>query len=487
MKNKTFANFNLKQSLEDFQVSITELLKLNNVNQWDGTIIKDREEKIREAALILAGQCVAILLDTLSKSTEASRTAINQTQGWWRTKTKKNGLKPREILTVGNVIVKLRLPYVVERKTKKKYKRKPKGQGFFPFLRWLGMESGVTPYLWSTIAKYGTITTSFETARQILIDWGVKISLKRIQRLTYKFGLEGLSIRQSKIRAVERDLLPTSSSLKDKRVIISVDGGRTRVRIYEPKKPNPQTKRKKYKGEWIEPKLLTIYTVDEKGKKIKNGEVPLVNDGTYGDYKEFLKILEMYLLSLGIKGAKQILLLADGAEWIWQHIPSLLNRLGCEELTYYLIDFYHATEHLQKFATAAFNDEKERIAWFKTARSDLKIGQVDQLIEQMKQLRKASRGSRRKIMTSQIYYFNKPLATGLFNYDKISQLNLPIGSGAVESLIRQAVNLRLKGNGKFWLESNAEIILHARCQWLSGAWSDFTNSILTWRIYPSTS
>ena len=44
---------------------------------------------------------------------------------------------------------------------------------------------------------------------------------------------------------------------------------------------------KKYTGEWIEPKLLTIYTVDEKGKKIKSGEVPLINDGTYGNYKQF--------------------------------------------------------------------------------------------------------------------------------------------------------------------------------------------------------
>ena len=111
MKNKIFANFNLKQSLEEFQVAITEVLKLNNVNQWDGTIIKEREEKIREAALILAGQCVAILLDSLSKSTEASRTAINQTQGWWRKKSQKNGSKPRQILTMGNVIVKLKLPY----------------------------------------------------------------------------------------------------------------------------------------------------------------------------------------------------------------------------------------------------------------------------------------------------------------------------------------------------------------------------------------
>ena len=105
----------------------------------------------------------------------------------------------------------------------------------------------------------------------------------------------------------------------------------------------------------------------------------------------------------------------------------------------------------------------------------------------MTQLRKLSRGSRRKIMSNQINYFNKRRDKSLLNYDKIAQLNLPIGSGAVESLIRQARDLRLKGNGKFWLKENAEIILHARCQWLSGAWSDLTNSILTWRIYSATS
>ena len=349
MSQKKFANLNLSQSLEDFQASITQILKLNNVTEWSGTTIEDREEKIREAALILAGQCVAILLDKLSKSKEASRTAIKQTQGWWKTSTRKNGCTTRNISTIGNVIVKLKLPYVVEIKKRKDYKIKPKGQGFCPFLRWLGMESGVTPYVWATVAKYGTITTSFEMTRQTLEDWGVRINLKRIQRLTYKFGAEGLSLRTSKILALEQNKLSTGSSLKDKRVIISVDGSRTRVRIYHPKKINPKTKRKKYSGEWIEPKLLTIYTVDERGKKIKNGSVPLINDGTYGNYKKFLKILEMYLVSLGIKSAKQILLIADGADWIWQHIPPLLNRLACSERIYYLLDFYHEERTFAEF------------------------------------------------------------------------------------------------------------------------------------------
>ena len=339
--SKIFANFNLNQSLKDFQVNVTELLQLNNVAQWNGIILLEREEKIRKAALNLAGQCIGILLMQLSKSIEAREKAIELTRGWWRKKTKKNGCKNWQILTVGNVIVNLKLPYVVERKTRSDYKRKPKGQGFCPFLRWLGMESGVTPFVWSNIAKYGTIMNSFEIAKQTLKDWGIKISDERISRLTYKFGIEGLSIRQSKIKALEQDRLEIGSSLKDKRVIISVDGGRTRVRNYDQKKINPKTKRKKYTGEWIEPKLLTIYTVDETGKKIKNGEVPLINDGTYGDYKKLLKILEMYLVTLGIKGAQEILLVADGAEWIWLHIPPLLNRLTCAEKIYYLVDFYH--------------------------------------------------------------------------------------------------------------------------------------------------
>lgn len=349
------------------------------------------------------------------------------------------------------------------------------------------MESGVTPSVWSTIAKYGIINHSFEIAKQTLNDWGVKISVKRISSLTYRLGAEGLSIRNSKILALERDLLSTNSQLKDKRVVISVDGGRTRIRTYQSNKINLKTKRKKYTGEWIEPKLLTIYTVDERGKKIKNGEVPLINDGTYGNYKKFLKILEMYLVSLGISQAQQILFIADGAEWIWQHIPPLLNRLGCEKITHYLLDFYHATEHLQRFAEATFNDNKERNTWFKTACSVLKKGKIISLIEQMKQYRKSARGQKREILSSQINYFSKREVKGLLNYDKIVQLKLPIGSGAVESLIRQAVNLRLKGNGKFWLKENAEIILHSRCQWLSNSWDNFTNSILTLRIYPAIS
>ena len=146
---------------------------------------------------------------------------------------------------------------------------------------------------------------------------------------------------------LQQGTLPTGSVFKDKRVVISVDGGRTRLRINKKGRRHPKTHRHGYVGEWVEPKLLTVYAVDDQGKKIKTSEFPITNDGTYDDYQGFLQILEMYLVNLGIERAKQVLLIADGAEWIWKHVPPLLERLGCSHETYQILDFYHVTEHLQ--------------------------------------------------------------------------------------------------------------------------------------------
>lgn len=415
----------------------------------------------------------------------AQRTAINQTKGWWHQKTRKHGYCHRRILTIGNVIVDLKLPYVVERRTQAKEKRKSRHQGFCPLLRWLGMSEGITPLVWSTIAEYGTISNSFAVARSTVVQWGINISLKRIERLTYHFGRLGLSRRSEKLFQLQQGTLSTGSVLKDQRVVISVYGGRTRLRINKKGRRHSKTHRHGYAGEWKEPKLLTIYAVDKSGKKIKNSEIPVTNDGTYEDYQSLLQILEMYLINLGISQAKQVLLIGDGAEWIWNHIPTLLERLGLPTEAYQLLDFYHVTQHLQIFADAAFPQESERKKWFNSARSLLKKGKINALLEQMTAISGSAQGDPRGIMISQINYLTKGHKEGHLNYAFIAALKLPIGSGAIESLIRQVVNLRMKGNGKFWLRNNAEIMLHARCQWIAGNWNNFCNSILTGLINPA--
>lgn len=348
------------------------------------------------------------------------------------------------------------------------------------------MSEGLTPLVWSDITKYGAIASSFEAAHTILSDWGINISLKRIERLTYKFGQIGIDLRQTKISNLQQGNLSDGNILKDQRVVIAVDGGRSRIRINKKGRKNLKTNKHGFTGEWVEPKLLTIYVVDEQGKKVRNGEIKIVNDGTYEDYKGFLPILEMHLISLGISQAKQVLLIADGAEWIWKHIPPLLKKLKSPDATYQLFDFYHVTERLQKFADVAFSDDNERNNWFKKARRTLKKSNAMTIIRQMDEFIFEATGERCKTMVIQRNYLLRAYRERRLNYAKILDQKLPIGSEAIESLIRQVVNLRIKGNSKFWLKENAEIILHLRCQWIAQSWDIYCSSIFNSFIKPQT-
>lgn len=287
MEKKIDATLDLTKSLKDFEVQVTKLLELSNISEWNGQIFKEREQKIRDAAIILAGQCIALFLYNLSQSQEALDTAITQTQGWWHPETQRHGLRKRQILTVGNVLVTIIIPYVVTI-TEKDSKNKSESQGFYPFLKWLGMEEGLTPLVWSTIAQYGAISGSFEAACTFLIGWGVNISLRRIERLTYQFGKIGVNLRQSKILNLQLGNLPNGNILKGQRVVIAADGGRTKIRINKKGRKKARTNCHGFTGVWVEPKLLTIYVVDEQGKKVKNSDIPITNDGTYNGYKPFL-------------------------------------------------------------------------------------------------------------------------------------------------------------------------------------------------------
>ena len=85
--------------------------------------------------------------------------------------------------------------------------------------------------------------------------------------------------------------------------------------------------------------------------------------------------------------AEQVLLIADGAPWIWQRIPVLLKRLGLpKERLIEVIDFYHANGHLKKFAEAALVKPKRVQEWFSSARSSLKRGNLPRLLKQMQQM-----------------------------------------------------------------------------------------------------
>ena len=93
MKNNICSIFDISKFLSQFQEKVTKLLELTNISEFDEQVLKVREETIRKYALVLAGECIALLLHNLSNSQEFLDKAMQQTQGWWHNKTQKHGSK----------------------------------------------------------------------------------------------------------------------------------------------------------------------------------------------------------------------------------------------------------------------------------------------------------------------------------------------------------------------------------------------------------
>jgi hypothetical protein len=485
------AVLDLDKAIASFRESMIEAMTLDELSSWDGNALRQREQRIRQASLVLAGQCIALLLHVLVSHPQVHQEASSRTAGLRRPGSVGMGTQTVTVVTVGNVLLSLRIPYIQgKRSTRGKKERQPGQRGkasegsFYPFLAWLGMMERVTPLVWTTVAHQGMLSTSFAVARAHLIEWGIRLSEGRIQKLVYRLGAAGEALRQDKIEQLHRGELPTGEWLRGKRVVISADGGRIRVRRQKRGKARKHG-RHGYRGPWKEPKLLTIYCVDENGQRLQSLEVPITHDGTLDAVEGFMEIVEMHLVRLGLVHAEQILLVADGADWIWNRFPALLKKLAVPiEKVVELIDFYHASEHLYAFAEGVFSSKKAAKAWAKRACSQLKRGQITTLIDQM-QKRAQQPKSRKKRESAQkkLAYFTQQLQR--FEYQRVQNLQLPIGSGAIESLIRQVVNLRIKGTGKFWLKHHAELILMGRCQWAAGAWEQFCVDILLAKVNPS--
>ena len=131
-----------------------------------------------------------------------------------------------------------------------------------------------------------------------------------------------------------------------------------------------------------------------------------------------------------------------------------------------LIDFYHAVEHLNEFAKLKSTwSQEERAAWVKKYRRQLRQGHIDNVIDALKL---ASKGTKNKLLRRERNYFIKNESR--MNYEKVSSLKLPIGSGAMESSIRRVVNMRLKGPCIFWSKDSANEMLMLRSYYKAGRW-----------------
>ncbi len=336
----------------------------------------------------------------------------------------------------------------------------PSCKGVYAGLGLLGIHGRCTPLLASMVSSWAALLRSFEEVRQVLSEHGVELGVKVLRRITYRYAERARAMQQR-----EDFDMGKGSSVAGRRVVISCDGGRLRLRENKTGKTT-QKGRTPYRGAWREPKLLIIYVIDSEGTLDKRF-APII-DGCIQGPDALFRLLQSYLSSLKIHEAAEVLFVADGAHWIWNRVSILAKTLGVDmKRVHELLDFYHAVEHLAHVASLRKNwTVKQRKAWVRQHRRLLKHGQSEQVIQAVQAL---CRGRHSKAITAERRYFARNQHR--MAYDKVQELKLPLGSGAVESAVRRVINLRMKGPGIFWYKEHAEHMLMLRSYFKAGRWN----------------
>jgi ribosomal protein L32 len=330
--------------------------------------------------------------------------------------------------------------------------------GVYAGLVLLGIYDRCTPALASEVSLFAAMLGSLAEAQDVLATRGVELDTKTVRLIAYRYAARARLAQQ-----VEGTTF--ADTVAGRRVVISSDGGRLRLR--EPKRGSKTKKgRRRYTGAWREPKVLIVYVVDAEGKQ-ESHFAPFI-DATLQGPDAVFALLCTYLQRLEITQADHVLFIADGAPWIWKRVPRLVHTLGLAAAQVHeLLDFYHAVHRLDQVAALRKDwSAKARTRWRTHQRHLLMRGEVAQVIAAVRDL---CRGRNSKAIRKHREYFLKNQHR--MAYAQLMALKLPIGSGAIESAIRRVVNLRLKGSSLFWCRASAEAILLLRSYYKAGRWN----------------
>ncbi len=161
--------------------------------------------------------------------------------------------------------------------------------------------------------------------------------------------------------------------------------------------------------------------------------------------------------------AGRVLLVADGAAWIWNlgtdRFPQAVQRL----------DYYHAAQQLWTVARALHPaDETGARAWVEPLLKKLKEGQGGRVIEDLRGVLQRVRRAKRAAVASGLGYLETHRTR--LDYDQARQRGEPLGSGAMESTCRQ-YQCRFKRPGQFWSRAGDEALMCLETFRRNGRWS----------------
>ncbi len=302
------------------------------------------EESVHKLLSRLADQMVGSLVEQLLQDRSRTEWIVEDFRGADPRKLRHRGWRTTTVRFLGGTRFRFKTPYLSTDREGAKGRRRGVGRrgeaggGVYPVLEHLGIRHQATPALASLVAKQSVRCGSFEEAREALEEQGVHMDAKGVRRLALDFGDDALEQREERRAAAARGE-SFSDEFVGKRVVISIDGGRLRLREGGRRGRKGKNGHRRYQTPWREPKIFTIYVIDEKGRKIRS--IRPILDGTLGDADAAFDLLVTELLLRGGGRCNLIVATGDGAPWIWLRVKKLVHALGLSaEQIVEVADFY---------------------------------------------------------------------------------------------------------------------------------------------------
>ena len=226
------------------------------------------------------------------------------------------------------------------------------------------------------------------------------------------------------------------------------DWGKTRALRSKGKEPE--------RWHWVY--TATVFRLDQRGHTAARR--PVISERGYVATRAGLEVLEQLVyaeaLRRGLTRAAEVLVLADGAAWIWNLVE---NRFRSATQR---VDLYHVKQHLWSVARELYDqDTAEARQWLRPLFHQLKTtsdgaARVLKTLKELLHRTEAMTAAQREHIAKEVGYFTTHGQR--MNYAQGKRKQQPVGSGAIESTCRQ-YQVRFKRGGQFWSLEGDEPLL----------------------------
>ncbi|MEZ4883738.1 MAG: hypothetical protein R3E32_21505 [Chitinophagales bacterium] len=230
-----------------------------------------------------------------------------------------------------------------------------------------------------------------------------------------------------------------------------------------------QTREGEKGNDWKEVKLGRIFTdldhyeLDKNHCWLKQS----IYAAHLGSHKDFLCKFEP-LVDILSPINERLVFVADGAPWIWNWVEESYPKAT------QILDFYHAAEHLSKFAKLYYKTIEEQKNWLNKQKNALLNDEISVVIKGIEELEKRAQKSEKERNSLLNYLRNNEFR---MMYKTFRDTGLFIGSGAIESAHRTVIQKRLKQSGQRWTLDGAQKIIDLRLMNMNQQWHELIKLI----------